>query len=148
MDAYEHEHEHDEQEPPVWKVSHTLDQLDILAEQHHLQMEHHDGLPDWPSHPRDPAGVASEAHLRLPPNFAWSKEFSSRDSRVAHAPPQQKEAQLLPSNPTELVSPSPAPLGFANTDRRHFRHAEDETLQSQRDTTKRHYDTTPGDRCW
>lgn len=29
MDAYEHEH--DEQEPPVWKVSHTLDQLVRIA---------------------------------------------------------------------------------------------------------------------
>lgn len=59
----------------------------MLAEQHHHQTEHHDGLPDWPSHPNEPAGVASKTHVDVPTNFAWPKERSnsSHNGVAVHA---------------------------------------------------------------
>lgn len=68
----------------------------MLAEQHQHQTEHHDGLPDWPSHPIEPAGVASKTHVNVPVNFAWPKERSnssnsSHNSAAVHALEQVRQ---------------------------------------------------------
>ncbi|DBA04127.1 TPA: hypothetical protein N0F65_004235 [Lagenidium giganteum] len=90
----------------VWKVSKALDQLALMCEQHHLQMQSRPGLPDWRV-PDVAAGVSSRKGAAAPLNFAWQK------------PKQNQAAMDLAAAETRPASPIEAATSASNDHQSH-----------------------------